>query len=167
MSHKISSSQYPAESPRLNHSKLSRVWQIVTFTEATPLKFQRVLYLSQSTQLSPPICAYVFRAVSFLQVFQPRPWTNDAIQFKALCNIRYQVNLHGKEDFPQTPSWRVIPYKLSVVAYSMYSQLRFISGGHRLYTYPEHKPCCSKDIYANVRTSQRYLTHQITYDSIW
>ena len=133
MSHKINSSQCPSESPRLNRSKLSTVWQIVTFTDATTLKFQRALYLTQLTQLSTPICAYVFQAVSLLPVFRPRPCTNDVSQFKALCNIRYPGNFHGKENFPQPPSWRIIPYKLSVAAYSIYSQLPFISGGHCLY----------------------------------
>ena len=78
-------------------------------------------------QLSTPICAYVFHAVSFLQVFRPRPSPNDASQSDDPCNICYHVNFHGYENFLQNSSWRIILYKPSVVAYSIYSCLETIA----------------------------------------
>jgi hypothetical protein len=41
----------------------------------------------------------------------------------------------------QPPSWRTTPRRLSATAYSIHSQLPFISGGRRLYPQPEEAPC--------------------------
>jgi hypothetical protein len=42
---------------------------------------------------------------------------------------------------PKSPSWRTTPSCLSVTAYSVYSQLLFISGARLLHPQPEDMPC--------------------------
>jgi hypothetical protein len=47
----------------------------------------------------------------------------------------------GLLDPTQPPSWRATPCQLSATAYSIYSQLPSISGGHLLYSQPEDASC--------------------------
>jgi hypothetical protein len=42
----------------------------------------------------------------------------------------------------QPPRWRTTPCRLSEIAYSIYSQLPSISGGHLLHPHPEDTPWC-------------------------
>jgi hypothetical protein len=43
-----------------------------------------------------------------------------------------------------THNWRTTPCRLSAAAYSIYSQLTSIAGGHLFHPQPKDAPCCSE-----------------------
>jgi hypothetical protein len=54
-----------------------------------------------------------------------------------LCN---KLVFYGEELLAQRPRWTTTPCQPSVTAYSIYSQLPPISGGHLLHSQPDDTP---------------------------
>jgi hypothetical protein len=122
---------------------------VVSITVCCP-RWSDIMY----TQMPSPVCQNMFNlivgfpiwrcqsifmdvGILSLRSFSQRICPSMRL-FQNFCNLIF----HEKRLFVPRPSWRTTPYRLSTSAYSLYSQLPYIAGGHFLQPQPEDAPCC-------------------------
>jgi hypothetical protein len=112
-----------------------------------PLNLTYILiFLSQLSWVNVPYKLLIFHVPNLMSIF---------LRLGHLSKASIQVHGHfwhfvtslffkarSCKPHAQPPSWRTTPWQLSTTAYSIYSQLPFISGGRLLHLQPEDVPCC-------------------------
>jgi hypothetical protein len=111
----------------------------------TPTKSNLYFDISLATVIREPA---LYRLLTFHVPNRSSVFHSLGHLFKESAQVRgpfwhFVTNLffYGEELLAPRQSWRTTPCRLSATAYSVYSQLPSISGGHLLHPQPEDTPC--------------------------
>jgi hypothetical protein len=110
-------------------------------TSCSPTKSNLYFDISSSTLLSEPYITSTKSQVPFSElrpfIQSIRPGPRPFVTFRN----KFIFTVKNCQPHVQPPNWRISPSRLSIIAYSIYSQLSSISGGRHLHPQPEEAPC--------------------------